>query len=318
MAFVLDSVSLNYSDVNLIAREGVVDSRKQIPIEGERIVVSAMSSIIGETFIKAVANLPKELQPTLHIPRDNNSLKHLRLVKELGLERVFVGVGINTPEIENLALELGFESVLLDVANGYLPSVKNKVSELKQKFRKVIVGSVHTGTGYMALVEAGADVVRSGIAPGSVCTTKDVTGYTRGTFTEINALNRKKVKEGFPAEILADGGLRNSGDVVKAFLAGADYIMSGRLFVDALESELRVDGSNVYFGQASKKGKNTFGNSGSNIEGTEEELSTNNVRPLETILNEIWDGIRSGISYSGHSSLGKAIGKGMFEVKYQR
>jgi IMP dehydrogenase len=305
--------------VNLIAREGVVDSRSQIPIEGERIVVSAMSSIIGEKFIEAVANLPQNLQPTLHIPRDNNSLNNLRLAKELGLKRVFVGVGLNTPEIESMAIELGFDSVLLDVANGYLPNVKKKVSELKRNFRKVIVGSVHTGTGYMALVEAGADVVRSGIAPGSVCTTKDVTGYTRGTFTEINALNRKKVKEGFPSEILADGGLKSSGDVVKAFLAGADYIMSGRLFVDAEEAELRVDGSNVYYGQASQKGKGTFGNTASkNIEGREEILPTDNVRPLESILTELWDGIRSGISYSGHPTLAKAIGKGMFEVKYQR
>lgn len=318
-ALILNTSSLNYSDVNLIAKAGVINSRKEIPIEGERIVVSAMSSIVGEDFIKAIASLPKYLQPTIHIPRDNHSLSNLRLAKELGLDRIFVGVGLNTPEIESLAQSLGFETVFLDVANGYLPCVKEKVSELKQKFRYVIAGSVHTQSGYKDLVSAGADVVRSGIAPGSVCTTKDVTGYTRGTFTEINGLNCAKVKDGFSAKVLADGGLKSSGDVVKAFLAGADYIMSGRLFVDAQEAQLRVDGTHVYYGQASKKGKETFNNDNSkNVEGTEEQLPTNNVRPLENILLELWDGIRSGVSYSGHNSLDKAIGCGIFEIKYQR
>lgn len=316
---VLNSISLNYRDVNLIARAGVVNSRREIPIEGERIVVSAMSSIVGENFIKAVADLPEDIRPTIHIPRDSNALNNLRLAKELGLDRIFVGVGLNTPEIEELALELGFDTVLLDVANGYLPCVKNKVAELKEKFKRVISGSVHTATGYNALVEAGCDVVRSGIAPGSVCTTKDVTGYTRGTFTEIKSLNYSKVVNRFPAEILADGGFKSSGDVVKSFLAGADYIMSGRLFVDAEEAQLRVDGSHIYFGQASAKGKGTFNNmTSTNIERTEEKLPTDNVRPLEAILVELWDGIKSGISYSGHKTLSKAIGCGMFEVKHQQ
>jgi len=316
---ILSSTSLNYSDVNLIAKAGVVNSRSEIPIEGERIVVSAMSSIVGEDFIEAVAKLPRDLQPTIHIPRDNNALDNLRLAKEFGLERIFVGVGLNSSEIEELALTLGYTTVFLDVANGYLPCVKEKVLELKKKFRRVLAGSVHTASGYRALVDAGADVVRSGIAPGSVCTTKDVTGYTRGTFSEIKGLNYAKVRDSFPAEVLADGGFKSSGDVVKAFLAGADYIMSGRLFVDAEEAKLRVDGSHVYYGQASAKGKDTFNNNSSkNVEGTEVKLPTDSIRPLEVVLQQLWDGIRSGVSYSGHKSLDKAIGCGIFEIKHQR
>ena len=314
---ILNTLSLNYGDVNLIAKAGVINSRSEIPIEGERIVVSGMSSIIGEEFIKAVAGLPKELRPTLHIPRDQRSLDHLRLAKELGLERIFVGVGLNTTEIESLAHSLEFDTVLLDVANGYLPCVKEKVAQLKDKFRCVIAGSVHTPLGYQALARAGATIVRSGIGPGSVCTTKDMTGYTRGTFTEITELNRAKVEDGFSAKILADGGFKNSGDAVKAFLAGADYIMSGRLFVNAQEAQQRVDGSHVYFGQASQRGKETFNNDQTrNIEGREEQLSTSDVRPLGDILTTVWDNMRSGVSYSGHRSLGEAIGCGVFEQKY--
>ena len=160
MAELLNTKSLYYRDVNLIAKPGKVYSRKEIPIEGHRIVVSAMSSIIGVEFIKAVGALPEELQPTIQVPRTKNYEELLRTAKEYNVKNVLVGVGINTPRIEQLAKELGFTNVLLDVANGYLPNVKEAVTRLSKNGFKVTVGSVHTAQGYQDLVEAGASVVR--------------------------------------------------------------------------------------------------------------------------------------------------------------
>lgn len=312
--------SLNYSDVNLIAQPGKVASRRGIPIEGKRIVVSAMSSIVGVEFIKAVGALPDDLQPTIHIPRVTNIEELLQTAKDSGCKNIFVGVGISTPDIEDLAEKYGFKDVLLDVANGYAPNVIEAVGRLSKRFDNVIVGSVHTQEGMKNLVDAGATIVRSGIGPGSVCITKDSTGYTRGTFTEIVDLGAGKEK--FSTQLLADGGFRGTSDLVKAYLAGADYIMGGRIFVDAAEAELRVtedeELKDVYYGMASAFGKRRMGKKVEYVEGKLDRLSRDNVKPLKEILETIWQGIQSGVSYSGYATLEEAIGNGVFEIKHQR
>lgn len=331
---ILQTRSLGYDDVNLIAQPGVVNSRSEIPIEGHRIVVSAMTSIVGPHFIDAVNKLPLELQPTIHIPRDVYAEANIYQARTRGLTHIFVGVGLNTENLEIAAKQNGYDTLLLDVANGYLPSVIDKVKDLKEKGFKVIVGSVHTKEGVKNLIEAGADVVRSGIGPGSVCITKDSTGFTRGTISEIQELASTKkilhVNINFDAsietssytdaehKILADGGLRSPSDAAKAFFAGADYIMTGRMFVDAAEARLRVDGSNIYYGMASALGKAAMGKKVENVEGKLDTLPTDQVKPLQEILETIWAGIRSAVSYSGYPTLEAAIGNGIFEVKQQR
>jgi len=318
MTTLLKSKSLNYSDVNLIAQPGVVESRMDIPLEGWRIVVSAMTSIIGPTFIEAVAELPEAIQPTLHIPRDTFALSNIAIAKECNLKNIFVGVGLNNPEIEELAMDYNYKTVLLDVANGYAPNVIKKVVDLKSKGFKVCTGSVHTWTGKKELMDAGCDIVRSGIGPGSVCITSDSTGYTRGTFTEINELSDPTNK----TLILADGGFRAPSDLLKAWLAGASYCMTGRLFVEAKECRMHSDGyrglykqipMHTYFGMASEYGKIAMGKEVRNIEGKMEE--TPETTDLTQILVTVWQAIRSGISYSGCPSLTDAIGKGVFEEK---
>jgi GMP reductase len=313
--------SLDYTDVNLIAQPGVVESRQEIPIEGHRLVVSAMTSIVCPEFLVAISRLPKELQPTVHIPRDQFAKNHIAYAADLGLQNIIVGIGLNTPELEGLAAKYKFQTVLIDVANGGIPQLPRKIKELKNDGITVIAGSVHSNSVSSRLLEAGADILRTGVGTGAVCITKNRTGFTRGPLTEILELAQHRDKNAkavwfYPQlEILADGGFKDSGDVCKAFLAGANYCMSGRLFVDAQEARLRVEGSNLYYGMASKHGKKDFGNSQLFIEGKSELLPRDNVRPLEVILRELWDGIRSAVSYSGYKTLTDAIGNGVFEIK---
>ena len=155
MAKLLDSKSIYYKDVNLISQPGVVRSRKDVPIEGHRIVVSSMVAIIGEEFIRAVAKLPKELQPTLHIPRTPKAIKWLELCKELGLEHIFVGVGANTPELEAAAKRLGYQDILIDVAHGDSPLVREAVRRIRNDdyWNNVIVGC-QSSIPFYALVSA--------------------------------------------------------------------------------------------------------------------------------------------------------------------
>lgn len=332
MAQFTNTRSLGYNDVVLIAQPGHPElrSRKQVPVEGHRIVVSAMTSIVGPDFIKAVAKLAPEYQPTIHIPRDRHALDNLELASKLGLKHIWVGVGLDTPELELAAKLYGFNIVILDVANGYLRSVKEKVKDLKKQGFIVVAGSVHTDTGAHDLAEAGVDIVRSGIGPGSVCITSATAGYTRHPITDILALSSVKdtyefdsiKREGYyrypNLKVLADGGLATVADVSKAFLAGADYIMSGRLFVDAEESRLRVDGTDVYYGMASAFGKAAMGKKVENVEGKHQKLSRENLKPLQAIVEDLWDGLRSAVSYSGNLTLTEAIGKGVFEIKQSK
>jgi len=327
MAKFTNTKSLGYDDVVLIAQPAVIESRKEIPIEGWRIVVSAMTSIVGPHFLEALSKLPQEYQPTVHIPRDIHAEKNLRLARELGLENIFVGVGLYTPKLEELAKELGYVNLLLYVANGYLPQVKEKVKNLKKQGFRVCTGSVHTDVGAKDLIDVGCNIVRSGIGPGSVCITSATAGYTRSPITDILALTTHKTwswdeKKGEVApkvyQVLADGGIKNPADTAKAFLAGADYIMSGRLFVDAKEARLRVDGSDVYYGMASALGKAAMGKKVEHVEGKVQKLPRDNMKPLQDIIFDLWDGLRSAVSYSGHDSLASAIGNGVFEIKQSK
>ena len=89
------------------------------------IVGAGMSSIIGEEFLKEWAQLPKEIRCSIHIPRDKNSIKHLNMIAEWGLQDwIWVGVGLNTPEIEDVAMKLGYKNILVDIAFGGLPNLE--------------------------------------------------------------------------------------------------------------------------------------------------------------------------------------------------
>lgn len=328
MAILLKTKSLNWQDVNLLAQKSAVESRSEIPVEGHRIVVSAMTSIIGYNFIIAVSQLPKEYQPTLHIPRDIFKVENLKACFAAELKHIFVGVGLNEDkEYEALALSLRYKTAFIDIANGYLPQIKERVIQLKQKgFTKIICGSVHTIEGFDYLSSLGVEIIRSGIAPGSVCITADSTGFTRGTFSEIMALNGAREAQNINREILADGGIKSPADCVKAFLAGSDYIMSGRLFVEANECRMHNDferhynkekdlvfPKHSYFGMASSWGKIAMGNRVENIEGKSDFVIPTS--SLQDIITTIWAGIKSGISYSGYSSVKNSIGNGVFESK---
>jgi len=311
MAKIVKTRSLSYDDVTLLAQIGEVESRREIPIEGARIVVSSMSSLIGGTFLLAVSKLKKEIQPTIHIPRDERSLTALSHANYLKLQNIFVGVGLNTPKIEDFGLKMGYNTAFIDTASGYLPQIEETINRLKDKgYERVIAGSVHTTEGVYYLQECGVDIIRLGIGTSSqICSTRYQTGFYRATITEI--LECVKVAE---VPILADGGYIYPGDYVKSFAAGSDYCMGARLFTKAKEAQMHVDGTGEHFGMSnSKKG---VSNSGFD-ESFTIKVDDKDLKPLFEIMEEIWNGIRSGVSYSGYSTVDEMIGNGVFEIKHR-
>src|SRR5678816_840579 len=151
---------------------------------------------------------------------------------------VGAGVGITRDILDRVdALQnLGVDIIALDSAHGHSKGVINALKDVKKNFKKmnVIAGNVGTAAGAKALAEAGADSVKVGIGPGSICTTRIVAGAGVPQLTAVMEVTAALKGTGIP--IIADGGIRYTGDMVKALAAGADCVMMGSIFAGTEES----------------------------------------------------------------------------------
>jgi IMP dehydrogenase len=164
---------------------------------------------------------------------------HPNAVKDkFGRLLVGAGVGITKDILDRVdALQnLGVDIVALDSAHGHSKGVINALKNVKKNFKKInlIAGNVGTGAGAKALVEAGADAVKVGIGPGSICTTRIVAGSGVPQLTAVMEVTA--ALKGTDIPIIADGGIRYTGDMVKALAAGADCVMMGSIFAGTEES----------------------------------------------------------------------------------
>ncbi len=155
-----------------------------------------------------------------------------------GRLRVAAAVGVSPDILERVTalVEAGVDAVVIDTAHGHHIGVIESLKKVKAKFPKldVVVGNVGTGEAAKALVEAGADGVKVGIGPGSICTTRIIAGVGVPQLTAIYDVAKAIKGTGVP--VIADGGIRYSGDIVKALAAGAHSIMAGSLFAGVEES----------------------------------------------------------------------------------
>jgi IMP dehydrogenase len=157
---------------------------------------------------------------------------------ELGRLRVGAAVGVTTDLLERVAalVEAGVDVVSVDTAHGHSKGVLDAVRNLKQQFPKleVIAGNVATAEGARALADAGADAVKVGVGPGSICTTRIIAGIGVPQLSAV--LEAARGLEGTGVPLIADGGIKYSGDVVKALAAGASTIMIGSLLAGTEEA----------------------------------------------------------------------------------
>ena len=147
-------------------------------------------------------------------------------------------VGVNSNSIENVEMlaSVGVDAVVVDTAHGHSAGVLKVIKSVKQTFPhlQVVAGNIATGEAAKALAECGVDGVKVGIGPGSICTTRVVAGGGGPQLTAVMLAYEALKGTGIP--IIADGGIRYSGDIVKAFAAGASSIMAGSLFAGVEES----------------------------------------------------------------------------------
>ncbi|ULC58643.1 IMP dehydrogenase [Flaviramulus sp. BrNp1-15] len=157
---------------------------------------------------------------------------------EYGRLRVAAAIGVTGDAIDRAEalVKAGVDAVVIDTAHGHTKGVVSVLKEIKAKFPnlEVIVGNIATGTAAKYLVEAGADAVKVGIGPGSICTTRVVAGVGFPQFSAVLEVSAALKGTGVP--VIADGGIRYTGDIPKAIAAGADCVMLGSLLAGTKES----------------------------------------------------------------------------------
>ena len=157
---------------------------------------------------------------------------------EKGRLRVAAGVGVTKDTLERMAslVEAGADAIVIDTAHGHSKYVIEKLKEAKNSFPEVdiVVGNVATGEAAKMLVDAGADAIKVGIGPGSICTTRIIAGVGVPQLSAVYDVYKALKDSDIP--IIADGGLRYSGDIVKALAAGGDSVMIGSLVAGTEES----------------------------------------------------------------------------------
>lgn len=216
-----------------------------------------------------------------------------------------VGVTGDYLQRANGLIDAGAEVICVDMAHGHHVLMERALKTLKDSFGDVIhlmAGNIATPDGCIALTEWGADSIRCGIGGGSICSTRIQTGHgipTLQTVMDCAALDLN-------VRLIADGGLRTSGDIVKALAAGADFVMVGSLLGGTSESPGRVmkEGARQfkeYRGMASPEAKEAWRSDSSYAEGVSHRvLCSGSVRE---VIKDLGEGIASGFSYSGAVSI---------------
>ena len=234
--------------------------------------------------------------------------KQIDLVRKYKNE-CFVSYGLNN--LENLyeLLEKGALGVCLDVAHGHCKRMITAIKQIKKKYpnKQVIAGNVCNPIGCHDLIIAGADAVKVGIGPGSACSTRIVTGFGIPQFSAI--LECSKVCNKMRVPLIADGGIRNSRDIVLALAAGADSVMIGSLFAKTYESSARKLKKNnityaVYRGQSSKEfQKDFYGKLKENTVAEGVKYETKCEYSCQELIDKLCGGIRSALTYGGSTNI---------------
>ncbi|MBS0369791.1 MAG: IMP dehydrogenase [Proteobacteria bacterium] len=203
-----------------------------------------------------------------------------------------IGVGAGTEERAALLAEAGVDVIVVDTAHGHSQGVLDRVNWVKKNFPKVDVigGNIATAAAALALVEAGADGVKVGIGPGSICTTRIVAGVGVPQITAVDNVATALANSGVP--MIADGGIRYSGDISKAIAAGANVVMLGGLFAGTEEAP----GETVLFQGRSYKSYRGMGSLGAMQQGAADRYFQDNEGNVDKLVPE---GIEGRVAYKG-------------------
>lgn len=281
---------------------------------------------VGTTLNKAKQILMNHKVEKLPIVDENNHLKGLITIKDIEKARIFpnsakdskgrlvvgaaVGVTQDMMDRVDALVRAKVDVICVDTAHGHSKGVLDAVHLIKLKYPDldIIAGNVATAAGTRALIEAGADCIKVGIGPGSICTTRVVAGIGVPQITAVIDCAEEAGKHGIP--IIADGGIKYSGDITKAIAAGADVVMVGSLFAGTEESPGDTE---IYQGRSYKVYRG-MGSLGAMKEGSKDRYFQENEKklvpegiegrvpfkgPLAETVFQLVGGLRAGMGYCG-------------------
>ncbi len=309
------------------------ETRSEIPVSDVMTKQPLVTVPIGTTLNEAKVKLQKHRIEKLLVVDDGGLLKGLITVKdiqkairypnaakdELGRLRVAAAIGATGDFMERAAalIECRADAIVVDTAHGHSSRVIEAVKQIKGKFgdTEIIAGNVATADATKALIDAGVDAIKIGIGPGSICTTRVVTGAGVPQITAIIECVNAARGSGVP--IIADGGVKFSGDVAKAIASGADTVMIGSLFAGTEEAP----GETILFQGRTFKTYRGMGSIGAMKKGSSDRYSQEGTvsdskyvpegiegrvaykGTLAEMVTQLVGGLRSGMGYTGCKSI---------------
>lgn len=307
--------SYTFDDVALVPQFNNIPSRTEPSLEtwltkdlkmGIPLLASNMDTVIGEEMAELL--LANGSIPIFH--RFTDFATQAKWVQKYR-DKMFISSGILPQKLDETRklLDLGALGVCIDVAHGHSDRMFHIIEDLKKTHptKEIIAGNVCTAMAYHDLVNAGADAVKVGVGPGAACTTRMVTGFGVPQFTAIYECARIAEKLRIP--LIADGGIRDSRDVVLALAAGASSVMIGKLFALTNESAApKREGTSgaeaKYRGQASEDFQTDFYGALKEktvAEGIDFWASVSG--SAQQLIDKLLGGVRSGMTYGGARSL---------------
>ena len=301
---IVDDVKLDFSDVLIRPKRSTLESRKNAKLERTFRFKHSKQSWTGVPIIAA------NMDHTGTWPMNKALVKHgmltaiCKFLHYIPLKNAIktIGLDYNLDEIE-----YDLKWICLDVANGYTERFMDFVKTMRQheatKNSIIIAGNVCTPEATEEIILAGADIVKIGIGPGSVCTTRKMTGVG---FPQLSAtIECADAAHGLGGHIITDGGCQVSGDLAKSFGAGADFVMLGGMFAGHDECEGEVENGKMSFhGMSSEDAQlKHYGKKASHRASEGKKVYIDHKGSVRTTVEEILGGLRSACTYAGAKTL---------------
>ncbi len=316
---------LTFDDVLIVPSKSAVRSRKD-PVLSTRVTRRFKLDL---PFISANMDTITESQMAIGMAKlgglgilhrfmsIEQQVQEVRVVKEAGVDLVAASIGVNddSRERSEALVKAGAKILTIDIAHGHSTAMLETIQWLRDRFGDsidILAGNVATPEATEDLIKAGADAIKVGIGPGSMCTTRIITGCGVPQLTAVAWCVQAARAHDVP--VIADGGIKSSGDIVKAFAAGAETVMLGSLLSGTLETPGAIHyGKKHYRGMASRAAQTSW--RGGLPEGMAPEGESTSVPikgHLKDVVNELAGGLRSGMSYINAAQLSEIPEKARF------
>lgn len=297
-------------------RDPILTSRLTRKIEIETPIISANMDTVTEAEM-AIAMHQQGAFGILHrFVSIEEQVEQVARVRAAGAKHIGASIGVGDEFKQRAAalVQAGVDVVTIDIAHGHSVSMMETMKWLKDTYPslQIIAGNIATPEGAEDLIQAGADAIKVGIGPGSMCTTRIITGCGVPQLSAIALCAEVADKHGVP--VIADGGIKTSGDIMKAFAAGASTVMLGSMLAGTIETPGEIKGGRKqYRGMASKAAQVSWRGGVPTGMAAEGESTFVNVKGhVKDVILELTGGVRSGMSYINAISVAEIRSKARF------